>query len=83
MGVPVTAVRAGDQVIVAQGGDGANRNGFLPGIQVRCAFQDSFAQQVGDVVLQGSNFHHLAQVAQHLFFGQRLFFDQRRYFFHE
>ncbi len=75
VGVAVAAVGAGDQVVVAQGRHGADGHGLLAGVQVRGAFEHGLAQQVGDVVLQRADLHHLAQVTDQLLLGEALFLD--------
>ncbi len=70
MAVAVAAVGAGDQVIVAQGGDGTHGHGLLAGVQMRCALDDVAPQQVVDRLLEHPDLPHLAQQVQRLFLGQ-------------
>ena len=76
--VTVAAVRAGDQVVVAQRGDRADGDGLLAGVEVRRALQDGLGQQAGDLLLQRANLAHLPQVVQQIGFGQLLLLDEGR-----
>jgi hypothetical protein len=78
MGMSVSAMGAGNHVVVAQGGDCTNGYGFLSGVQMGCAFEHGFAQQVGDVIFERADFDGLAQVADQFFFGQSLLLDHGR-----
>ncbi len=76
--VSVAAVRAGDQIVVTKRGDRSDGDGLLSRVKVGCTFQYGLAQQLGDVVLKGPNFHHLAQIREQLVTRQALFLNHGR-----
>jgi hypothetical protein len=79
MGMPMTTVRAGNQVIVSQRGDRTHRHRFFPGIQMRGALEDGLAEQASDIVLQSANLQHLAEHRHQFVFGEFLFLHDRRH----
>jgi hypothetical protein len=62
--VTVAAVRAGDEVIVSQGGDGPHRHRLLPGVEVRGPLDQVPAQQIIDLGLEHTDLPHLSQEVQ-------------------
>ena len=78
MRMSMSAVCAGDHVIVAQGSHCADGHSFLSGVQMGSAFEHGFAQQVGDIVFERADLNGLAQVAEQFFFGQSLLLDHCR-----
>jgi hypothetical protein len=73
--VPVPAVRAGDQVFVAQRRHRPHRDRFLSRVQVRSALDDIAPQQVIDPIFKHSDLPHLPQQIERLLFAQAFLFQ--------
>ena len=61
VGVAVPAVRAGDQIVIAQRGNRADGHGLFTGVQVGRALEHALGQQARDAVFQRPDLHDLAQ----------------------
>ena len=62
VGMTMAAVSAGDQVSILQRTHRANRHSFGTGIKMRSTLQNRLAEQIGNIIFQRADLHHLAQV---------------------
>jgi len=66
----VSAVGAGDQILVLKRGNRAYRHRFLSRVEMGSALDDVLVEEIGNFVLEQPNLPHTAQQLEQFFFAQ-------------